>query len=540
VTTAQRDGQASRTATRPRLGVVATHPIQYQAPLYQELARRGVVDLEVAYLSSMGAEPFRDPDFGVTLAWDIDLLGGYRSAALPRRPLAGKPAWVAAASRWLRRQDIVVLHGHADPEMLLAAATCRALGVPYLLRGDSQAESSAAGARRALRHLVAGAVVRGAAGALPIGERNAAFYRRYAPLPQFRAPYSVDTERFRLMADEARHTRGRRLASLGLDPGRPVVVFSGKLIGQKRPLDLAEAVGRCGGEVSLLVLGDGPLRPQLDRYERHLPVRCLGFINQAELPSWYAAGDILALPSGREPWGLVVNEGMACGLVPVVSDAVGCGPDLVAGIGEIFPAGNIGALACALTQAAREAPARRALLPGRLAGFTIGETASGYERAAVELARRPRLPRRRVRLLPRRAAPGGHDSSAARRLAGLDDCRPAGPAAARLAGPPVRRVKDSRTTASQSRTIPGIPASSAAQSEPASTILGKSRMMRNAPCTPRRRSVTSSRMRIRPPSRNIPTMSGTQPPCRYRSPSGVTSDEVTICAGSWKYSWLIS
>jgi hypothetical protein len=381
---------ASRTARRPRLGVLATHPIQYQAPLYQALARRGLVDLEVAYLSSMGAKPFLDPDFGVTLAWDIDLLGGYRSTVLPRRRLAGKPAWVAAASRWLRRQDVVVLHGHADPEMLLAAAACRALGVPYLLRGDSQAESSASGARRAIRHLVAGAVVRGAAGALPIGERNAAFYRRYSQIPQFRAPYSVDTERFAVTADAARATRVQRLASVGLDPGRPTVVFSGKLIGQKRPLDLASAIERCDGAFNLLLLGDGPLRPQLDRYEQRLPVRCLGFVNQAELPSWYSAGDIIALPSGREPWGLVVNEGMACGLIPVVSDAVGCGPDLVAGIGEIFPSGDVGALASALARAAADATGRRARLHDRLAAFTIAETAAGYERAAIQVGRRAR------------------------------------------------------------------------------------------------------------------------------------------------------
>jgi glycosyltransferase involved in cell wall biosynthesis len=393
----QRDSRGeptSRTARRPRLGILATHPIQYQAPLYQELARRAVVELDVAYLSSTGAEPVHDPGFGITFTWDIDLLSGYRWTELTRRPLAGKPAWAAAAGRWLRRQDIVVLHGHADPEMLLAATACRLLGVPYLLRGDSQAESSASGARRAARHLIAGAVVGRAAGALPIGERNAEFYRRYARIPQYRAPYSVDTERFRRAAGAARGTRARRLAALGLDPARPTVIFSGKLVGQKRPLDLVAAIERWDAAANLLLLGDGPLRAELAGYERRLPVRCLGFINQAELPSWYASGDIIALPSGREPWGLVVNEGMACGLIPVVSDAVGCGPDLVAGLGEVFPAGDVGALADALASVARDVPARRARLPGRLAGFTIGETAAGYERAAVALAHRRRLLRR--------------------------------------------------------------------------------------------------------------------------------------------------
>ena len=385
-----RGGQVSRASSRARLGVLATHPIQYQAPLYQELARRGAVDLDVAYLSSAGATPFRDQGFGVTLAWDIDLLGGYRSTELTRRPLAGKAAWLASASRWLRRQDVVVLHGHTDPEMLLAAAACRLLGVPYLLRGDSQAESSAAGLRRALRHVVAGTMVRNAAGALPIGERNAAFYRRYGRTPQYLAPYSVDTERFRLRADAARPERADRLASLGLDAERPTVIFSGKLIEMKRPLDLARAIERSGAQFNLLLLGDGPLRQALHEYEQRLPVRCLGFINQAELPSWYATGDILALPSGREPWGLVVNEGMACGLIPVVSDAVGCGPDLVAGIGEVFPAGDVGALADTLRRVARDMPVRRARLHDRMAGFTIAATAAGYEQAAVALWHRRR------------------------------------------------------------------------------------------------------------------------------------------------------
>jgi glycosyltransferase involved in cell wall biosynthesis len=375
-----------RTTGRPRLGVLATHPIQYQAPLYQELARRGVVDLDVAFLSSAGAAPVHDPGFGVTLAWDIDLLGGYRWTELARRPLAGKGAWLVSASRWLRRQDVVVLHGHSDPEMLLAAAACRLLGVPYLLRGEAQAESSSAGLRRAVRHLIAGTVVRNAAGALPIGERNAAFYRRYGRIRQYLAPYSVDNERFRAMSDAARPSRADRLTSLGLDPRRPTVIFSGKLIARKRPLDLVRAVERAGPELNLLLLGDGPLRAQVRAYEESLPVRCLGFINQAELPAWYGSGDILALPSGREPWGLVVNEGMASGLIPVVSDAVGCGPDLVRGVGEVFPAGDVGALAEALGRVARDVPVRRARLRDRLAGFTIAATASGYERAAVARA----------------------------------------------------------------------------------------------------------------------------------------------------------
>jgi glycosyltransferase involved in cell wall biosynthesis len=381
----RRDRGPSPVASRPRLGVLAAHVIQYQAPLYQELARRAQVNLEVAFFSQQGTRPYLDQGFGVTVAWDVDLLGGYQSVMLEHESLGGKARWPFTLSNWLRRQDIVVLHGYADPKMLLAAATCRAFRVPYLLRGDSHPETAAIGWRRLARHLLASFTVTGAAGALPIGLLNTAFYDRYGTIPHFHAPYSVDNDRFRANSDAMRSMRSERLRSLGLDPSRPTAVFSGKLTSRKRPLDAVRAIGRCQGQLNLLMLGDGPLREEIREFEAQLPVRCLGFVNQADLPGWYGSGDILVLPSEKEPWGLVVNEGMACGLVPVVSDAVGCGPDLVDGVGEIVPVGNIDELASALVRAADDTPARREKVQQRLERYTIAETARGYERAALTL-----------------------------------------------------------------------------------------------------------------------------------------------------------
>ena len=96
------------------------------------------------------------------------------------------------------------------------------------------------------------------------------------------------------------------------------------------------------------------------------------------------------MPSEIDNWGLVVNEGMACGLVPVVSDAVGCAPDLVQGVGEIFPTGEIDSLAQCLLEASKSAGVRADLIRRRLDQFTIAQTANGYERAALALYRRPR------------------------------------------------------------------------------------------------------------------------------------------------------
>jgi glycosyltransferase involved in cell wall biosynthesis len=57
--------------------------------------------------------------------------------------------------------------------------------------------------------------------------------------------------------------------------------------------------------------------------------------------------DVFVFPSAKEQWGLVVNEAMNAAKPVVVSDRVGCAPDLVRdGVnGFVFPVGDIGALA---------------------------------------------------------------------------------------------------------------------------------------------------------------------------------------------------
>jgi glycosyltransferase involved in cell wall biosynthesis len=72
-----------------------------------------------------------------------------------------------------------------------------------------------------------------------------------------------------------------------------------------------------------------------------------GFLNQSEIVKSYVAADTLVLPSdGGETWGLVVNEAMVCGRPCIVSDKVGCGPDLVTPeTGAIHPLGDVARLA---------------------------------------------------------------------------------------------------------------------------------------------------------------------------------------------------
>src|SRR5205823_1467894 len=194
-----------------------------------------------------------------------------------------------------------------------------------------------------------------------VGTSNAEYLRHYGVSPErlFFAPHFVDNDFFATAADAARHQPGGARTRFGIAPGAVVFLFAGKFTAKKRPVDLLEALARLRAanvDANGLFVGDGPLRAQLEQRARELgaPVVFTGFMNQGEIAAAYAAADCLVLPSdGGETWGLVVNEAMACGVPAIVSDAVGCAPDLIdeESTGFTFPLGDIKALAQRIARA---------------------------------------------------------------------------------------------------------------------------------------------------------------------------------------------
>lgn len=377
-------GEAASTA---RVLVVAPHVVQYQAPLYRELAQRSGLVLRVVFVRRAGAEAYFDPHFGREVRWDVDLFEGYEHAFLP----LGRISKARALAREVDAADVVVVHGHRDPWMLWAAAHAKRRGIPYLLRGESGPEGANDSLIRYVRHVVAGTVTRGAAAAVYTGQRNLEFYERYGQRQTFFAPYSVDNQRFAEAADLPAEERSRRLVDLGLDPELPTVVFAAKMIDRKRPLDLLSAARLLPEPVNLLLIGDGPLMCAVGGASHGIRTHQAGFVNQAGMPGLLTLGDVIVLPSDHEPWGLIVNEAMELGLLPVVSDRVGCAPDLVEGLGQVHRTGDVPDLARALDRAcAQVASDRRRVRQAareRVDRYSLAATADGFEAAVIAVSK---------------------------------------------------------------------------------------------------------------------------------------------------------
>jgi glycosyltransferase involved in cell wall biosynthesis len=122
-------------------------------------------------------------------------------------------------------------------------------------------------------------------------------------------------------------------------------------------------------------------------------VRFCGFRNQSELPRFFDLATVFVLPSRHEPWGLIVNEVMNAGRAVIVSDEVGCQPDLVEnGVeGCVFPAGDVSGLTAALrTVLATPETATAMGQRGRakIRGWDFEEDIRGLRHALAQVTRR--------------------------------------------------------------------------------------------------------------------------------------------------------
>lgn len=377
-----------------RIGFLISHPIQYYAPIFRELA--GHCDLTVFFAHRQTAEQQARAGFGVAFDWDVDLLSGYDSRFLvnvARQPSTDRFAGcdTPGIAEEIARGgfDAFVVPGWALRSYWQAVRACRHRGVPVLARGDSQLGSRRKSAVRFVKALAFSQLLRRFDGFLYVGQRNREYLLHYGVPPErlFFSPHCVDNDAF-------------AAASSGIDRGRGQrrVLFVGKLIGRKRPADLLHAVARLDDKaVQVAFAGAGELESELRQIAAASSVHAdfMGFVNQSELPAVYASADLLVLPSdGQETWGLVVNEAMACGIPAVVSDAVGCGPDLIEpGLtGATFPMGDVAALASAIEKVLSfDAGSTRRHLAAKMALYSPARAAAAIVDATTTLTAGARL-----------------------------------------------------------------------------------------------------------------------------------------------------
>lgn len=371
------------------LAILTTHPIQYQVPLWQALVQDGRVPFEVWYLTKHAMQVSHDREFRKSFAWDLDMAQGYPHRFLEVVP-GGTPSsfWKCRLreplTERMRVSNVKALwvQGWQVAAYWQAVWAAKNIGAEVWLRGESNDLAPTPPWKVPIKRVILEQLFRRVDRFLYIGMANRRFYEKFGVDADrlYSAPYAVDNERFAQQAEGIRHQMLEIRRQWNIPENAFCVLFCGKFISKKRPLDVVKAAellrqdGRLR-DLHILFVGSGELSPNLReacnvRFDADTvaktsnnqirdngkpPASFAGFLNQTQISRAYVAANVLVLPSNfGETWGLVVNEAMASGLSCVISDHCGCAEDLGAILPNIiFRCGDIEGLAKGLARIPR-------------------------------------------------------------------------------------------------------------------------------------------------------------------------------------------
>ncbi len=322
-----------------------SHPIQYFAPLYKEITETTTIDLTVWYCSDESIAGKFDKGFGTEVKWNIPLLEGYSYKFFKNY------SWKKSISNgffglmnlgilkqlFKQKKSVIIIHGWNYVTHVMVIIFGKLFGHTICLRAETplNQELLKNKVHLFLKNIYLKFLFVFIDKYLYIGEQNKLFYKSLSVKEEklIFVPYAVDNKRFQNIYQSVSVMEAR--THLRLPADKKIILFSGKYISKKRPMDLLEAFSKMESEKVILVfVGEGELRKSMQEFIdlNHLSGKVIltGFVNQHEIPLYYRAANIFVMCSGAgETWGLSVNEAMNFGLPVIISETCGSSHDLI-------------------------------------------------------------------------------------------------------------------------------------------------------------------------------------------------------------------
>ena len=349
-----------------RLVILTEIIAPYRIPVFNALAKREDVELQVIFLSETDPSMRQWRVYAEEIQFSYEVLPSWRKRLGKYNLLVNQS--VAGTLEWMQPETIVC-GGYNYLASWQAQRWARRNGVQFLLWCESTGRDERGG--RVLIETLKENFLRGCDGFVVPGKSSREYLLEFG-FPEeriFVAPNAVDSDRFMACAESVRSQADRVRQELGL-PLR-YFLFAGRMVRAKGIFDLLEAYGRLApgvrADVGLVFAGDGPQRAELEATARDIypgAVHFPGFVHRDELATYYALAECFVLPTHSDPWGLVVNEAMACGLPVICTEVAGCAADLVQRHGRLVEAGNVEQLAYTMTEVASDPRLRGRMAKG--------------------------------------------------------------------------------------------------------------------------------------------------------------------------------
>lgn len=346
-----------------RLVILTEIIAPYRIPVFNALAQRPEIELHIIFLSE------NDPTIRQWRVYKDEIRFQYEVLPSWRRRIAGYNLLLNRGVRSALNRiqpDVVLCGGYNYLASWRAANWAKGHGVPLLLWSESTAFD-----RRRRYSIIEFLKKRfiGMCAAFVVPGKSSQNYLSARGIPEdriFIAPNAVDNSFYSKLAEGTRSDEAKVRARHGLPPR--YFLYVGRLVRDKGVFELFDAYARVKSEirsqVGLLLVGEGSDHDALAERASQIAIGSIqfrGFVHREELGEIYALADAFIFPTRSDPWGLVVNEAMACALPVIVSDVAGCAADLVRDgwNGFVVSPGAVSKLASEMTKLAEDPDLRR-------------------------------------------------------------------------------------------------------------------------------------------------------------------------------------
>ena len=253
--------------------------------------------------------------------------------------------------------DFAIINGYSDILRLQAISYAKRKHIPYAIETDTQLNIPGSFLKRNIKKALLKYVFSGNVWGFAGGSRQKALFSHYGMKPErIRIlPMTVDVERFR---QKCAQLPGREELKAENDfAGKKVALYVGRFAEEKNLPILLQAATQLknkGRDFALCLVGKGEKKAELESFcqqnDLQEQVRFVDYMLFDRLVAYYKMAEVLVLPSKFEPWGLVVNEALSCGLPVIASQRVGAVDDLIVPgeNGEVFSWQDAGQLAVQL------------------------------------------------------------------------------------------------------------------------------------------------------------------------------------------------
>ena len=379
-----------------RLVIITEIIAPYRIPVFNALARYPEIDLKVVFLAKTDPSTRQWRIYSEEIQFAYEILPSWRTRLKEYNLLLNQRV---VESLRKANPDVVVCGGYNYLASWQALRWAKQNDVPFLLWCESTANDKRA------RHRIVESLKKNffdkCTGCIVPGTAAGEYVRQMGVSPEhiFVSPNAVDNELFASRAQDAQRNAACVRDELKL-PKR-YFLSVGRLVRSKGVFELLDAYSSLSenlrSRVGLVFAGDGPLRPELERVAKSIgpaTIRFVGFVQRDELASYYGLADCLVFPTHSDPWGLVVNEAMACGLPLICGQSAGCAADLVKANGRLIDSRNVEQLAYAIQELASDEDLRHQMSRESLKiiqNYSPEICAAGIAEAASTIVSRKRV-----------------------------------------------------------------------------------------------------------------------------------------------------